>query len=137
VLDGFVGDDTIDGGNGNDTLIGGAGGDSLTGGRGNDTFRYLAVADSDGADLDRITNLAGKDRIDLSQIDAKANRAGDQKFELVEEFTGKAGQLVVTFHTTGEHAGDTTVELHVDGDGIADALILITGDHDDFIRFVL
>ncbi len=136
VLDGFLDADTIDGGNGNDTLIGGAGGDSLTGGRGADTFRYLDTADSGGTDLDRIANLAGKDRIDLSQIDAKVNTAGNQKFELVETFTGRAGELVVTFHATGEHAGDTTVEMHVDGDGIADGLILITGDHADFTRFV-
>jgi serralysin len=128
------GADGLSGGKGRDVLIGGAGGDTMAGGKGNDIFQLSAPADSPGAGPDLIADLGDKDRIDLSAIDARPGKPGDQDFELVDAFTGRAGEAVLTY-VPGE--GRTHLELDVTGDGVADALILIDGDHSDFTRFVL
>lgn len=62
-LSGLGGNDSINGGQGKDTLIGGRGDDTLTGGLGNDTFVFGAIF---GNDI--ITDFAGQDQIDLSQL---------------------------------------------------------------------
>ncbi len=73
------GRDRLDGGGGNDRLVAGAGPDRLTGGNGADTFVFRSARQADG---DTITDFGrGADRIDLSGIDANANRAGNQSFD--------------------------------------------------------
>ncbi|MCC7268018.1 MAG: hypothetical protein IT546_11870, partial [Caulobacteraceae bacterium] len=63
---GMQGDDVLDGGDGNDTLVGGFGLDTLTGGAGADTFTYNLIAESQGVDVDVITDFqSGVDVINL------------------------------------------------------------------------
>lgn len=137
------GDDTFNGGKpaetfagneGNDTLTGGAGADALSGGDGEDLFIYLKVNDSTAAKADLISDLEAGDLIDLSKIDANAINAGNQTFHLVAALDGHAGQAALTY----DAAHDVTrLKLDVDGDGKADAVILISGDHHDFTGLVL
>jgi Ca2+-binding RTX toxin-like protein len=120
-IDGGAGNDTLIGGAGNDTLIGGAGLDHLSGGAGQDTFVFtgasLAALDTGmGANRDVIQNFSG-DIIDLHQIDANVNAAGDQAFSFIgTNAFSAAGQ--VRFVADG--AGNTIVEGNVDNDLHAD-----------------
>lgn len=59
-LEGAAGDDTLVGGDGDDVLLGDSGADRLTGGAGNDRFLF-----SDGDGVDRITDFAAGDRIEV------------------------------------------------------------------------
>jgi hypothetical protein len=132
VLWGHGENDALAGGRGDDTLIGGEGRDNLVGGDGNDVFRYLALSDSNIADRDTIRDLKPDDVIDLSAIDANANRDGDQAFHLVAAFTGHVGELELI------HAGaNTQLRGDVDGDGVADLVIRLTGDQTAFTDCVL
>jgi serralysin len=103
-LDGFVGDDTI---------IGDGGGDQLFGGAGNDRFVYHSLDDSRGGSVDNIRDLESGDIIDLSDIDANQNAAGNQAFTFIGDaaFSNGAGELRATA---------TVVQGDVNGDGIAD-----------------
>ena len=104
-------------------LIGGAGNvDSLFGGDGQDTFVFsgvgLATIDTGiGANNRDVIEDFSADIIDLQQIDAKVNAAGDQAFSFIgtNAFTA-AGQ--VRFFADG--AGNTIVEGNVDTDLHAD-----------------
>lgn len=123
---GEVGNDRLFGGNGNDTLTGGIGKDVLNGGRGADTFVFATPGDSTTSQAGRDTvvgfNPDQADRIDLSAIDAKTNKDGNQAFHLVTSFSGAAGELRV--RASGDDLlvlGDTT------GDGQADFAILVQG----------
>jgi Ca2+-binding RTX toxin-like protein len=135
-MSGRDGDDTIAGGSDKDRLDGGLGADRLTGGSEKDVFAYGSVGDSAVGAEDRITDCGNHDFIDLSDIDAKAGPAGDQKFTLVDAFSGAQGELVVRFDATGPYAGFTTVRGDVDGDGSADFVIKIDGDVDKFDNFI-
>ncbi|KQM30541.1 cellulase family glycosylhydrolase [Sphingomonas sp. Leaf10] len=127
VLTGGAGKDWLEGGEGNDELIGGAGDDiliggahrdTLTGGEGRDTFRYTAVSESKGGDMDRILDFTkGQDVIDLSLIDANRNASGNQAMTFIGtgEFTRKAGQL--RYELRDDY---TLIEADVNGDGKAD-----------------
>jgi Ca2+-binding RTX toxin-like protein len=97
-LIGGQGADQLFGGDGNDVLIGGAGVDHLSGGAGQDTFVFtgasLAALDTGvGANRDVIQDFSA-DVIDLHQIDANVNAAGDQAFSFIgtNAFTA-AGQV--------------------------------------------
>lgn len=124
-LDGGAGNDKLDGGNGADVLIGGSGADILTGGLGNDRFVFNALSDSPLSGGDRITDFKhGGDIIDLSAIDADALHTGNQAFHYIGEtgFTHQAGELRKVTGPDGIHVfGD------VDGDGVADFHILVSG----------
>jgi hypothetical protein len=73
------GSDRLAGGRGNDKLVAGPGPDTLVGGYGPDTFVFRSASQADG---DTVTDLGrGDDRLDLSGIDANANRAGHQGFD--------------------------------------------------------
>jgi Ca2+-binding RTX toxin-like protein len=134
-LYGHDGADKLKGGVGDDVLIGGVGQDRLVGGAGADTFVFQAVSDSpDSHVADLIVGLQFTDSIDLSGIDANAGIAGDQAFERTDRFHKIAGELVLSFDAG---AVITTLEGDVDGDGHADLVIRIAGDHHDFTGFVL
>jgi Ca2+-binding RTX toxin-like protein len=130
LLDGGAGDDVIKGFNGNDTLVGGAGADVLVGGAGADTFvvRQESVRQSHlggTLEVDTVNDMttAQGDRLDLSAIDADSTTAGDQAFHLVSSFTSHAGEMTLAFS-----GGITTLQLDVDGDGVTDYRMKITGD---------
>jgi Ca2+-binding RTX toxin-like protein len=56
--------DTINGGAGNDLILGGLRADLLTGGLGADAFFYTALAQSSGANVDRIADFVGGVAVD-------------------------------------------------------------------------
>ena len=93
LLLGGAGADTLSGGGGADVLRGGPGRDRLAGGWGDDRFVFADAADSQsGAGACDVIRAAGGaaafqgagapagDRIDVSEIDADADAAGDQGF---------------------------------------------------------
>ena len=131
-LFGGAGNDSIYGGGGDDEITGGLGTDELYGGKGADTFILTSVAEiGKKSTSDYIGDFRGKqnDLIDLSAIDAKTNKSGDQKFKYIGDakFKGKAGELS---YNNGKIKGDT------DGDGKADFVLLINTTKmsaDDFI----
>ncbi|MBZ0127590.1 MAG: hypothetical protein K8F59_00595 [Rhodobacteraceae bacterium] len=126
-LNGGDGNDTLDGGSQSDILIGGAGADSLTGGAGGDVFRFFNASEigTNSGNRDVITDFqSGLDLIDLSGIDANSNTADDDFFTFIgsSSFTGNAGEL-----RRINSGGDKLVQGDVDGDGIADFRLEITG----------
>ena len=132
-LTGGFGADTITGGGGADIIQGGAGADVLTGGYGADIFRYLSTQDSSGY-LDSITDLSNADTIDLSAIVA-ANPESNQAFTLSNDGTWhSSGQGEIRLYLLD---GNTNLEADINGDGFANMIIRIVGDHTDFDHFLL
>jgi Ca2+-binding RTX toxin-like protein len=125
-LTGDLSANILNGGRGDDRITGGGGSDLLTGGVGKDTFVYASLSDSTLSAMDLITDLGGKDRIDLSALDANTGVAGDQAFIQVAAFTGAAGQLRLTYDAGAQQ---TTLAVDVNGDGLADFALLIAGEH--------
>jgi Ca2+-binding RTX toxin-like protein len=129
-LDGGTGNDLLTGGNGNDIILGnygndiiggGLGADRIGGGPGNDIYRYASAADSTVSAPDVIAGFeTGRDRIDLSRIDASTAQAGNQAFSFIGSagFSHSAGELR---YVGGNLMGD------IDGNGAADFLIKIDG----------
>jgi Ca2+-binding RTX toxin-like protein len=121
------GSDNLQGGGGNDTIAGGSGGDTLTGGAGADQFRFDTLADAPtGSTPDVITDFAqGSDKINLTAIDANTVTSGDQAFTWIgtAAFSNAAGQLRYVTTPTGAR----TIYGDVDGDGVADFQIQVTG----------
>ena len=126
--------DTLRSGTGDDLLTGGGGADRLEGATGSDRFIYLATADSTAGGADLIVDLDGSDVIDLSAIDAKASKAGDQAFNLVAAFTGKEAQAVLSYDGG---LNLTSLSLDTNGDAIADSVITMVGDQTGFGGFAL
>ena len=131
------GDDTdvLLGEDGEDSLEGGNALDSLHGGKDNDKFIVTSVDQSTPDAPDTILDFKpGKDRIDLSGIDARPDEKGDQAFTFIGErpFNGREGQLRYDFSK-----GNTVVEGDADGDGTADLEIILAGKialtADDFV----
>ncbi|MDQ0462301.1 Ca2+-binding RTX toxin-like protein [Caulobacter ginsengisoli] len=126
-LDGLGGDDLLKGMNGNDTLIGGTGSDIMVGGAGTDTFviRQESIRTSGAIEVDTVNDLiaAQSDKLDLSAIDADSITGGDQAFTLVGGFTHHAGEMTLSFGS-----GVTTLSLDVNGDGVADYRMKISGN---------
>ncbi len=89
ILNGGAGDDTLIGGSSSDTLIGLQGDDALQGKGGADIFLFGNIR---SGERDRISDFViGEDVIDLSQIDANRDRAGEQSFRFgTREGTGRA-----------------------------------------------
>ncbi|WP_395679221.1 S8 family serine peptidase [Inquilinus sp.] len=113
--------------NGNDVLTGAGGQDTLTGGAGIDRFVYGSAAQSPvGAGSDLITDFshAQGDRIDLSSIDADGITAGNQAFSFIGSalFGHHAGEL-----RFGQAGGVTTIAGDLNGDGVSDFQIRLTG----------
>ncbi len=142
ILYGYEGNDNLRGGNGDDRMLGmegsdslqgGAGADDLYGDLGADTFVFNLASDSTvalaGQDTIYDFSHAQGDRIDLSEIDAKATVSGDNAFIFkgTAAFTGTAGELRYI-----KDASETTVYGDVDGDKKVDFAI----HFDDAITFV-
>lgn len=147
-VDGGAGADVIRGGAGGDLIRGGGGGDLLIGGDGDDVFETLGeatIAGGAGADLFRfgktladipalIRDLESADRIDLKALDADTIRDGNQHFHLVGALSGHAGELALVYDAGRDV---TRLEGDVDGDGQADFVTRLAGDHTGFTNFVL
>ncbi|TGX38326.1 hypothetical protein E5A74_19045 [Sphingomonas naasensis] len=117
-LAGQDGDDVLDGGAGNDILSGGLGTDQLWGGAGADRFVFASGDFGPGAAPDKINDFShGEgDIIDFSAIPGS-------HFIGTGAFTNVAGELRY------EQSNDNTVLLgDLDGDGLADFSILLTGN---------
>jgi hypothetical protein len=123
---GMAGDDELSGDAGNDVLVGGTGADRLTGGLGKDQFTYNNVSESTGALRDLIMDFSRSqgDKISLSGIDANSLVSTNQAFTFIgtSAFSNVAGQL--RYETS---AGVTTIFGDVNGDGLADLQIQLSG----------
>ena len=126
-IDGGTGNDALLGNGGNDTLHGAGGADTLSGGVGADRFLFdsasLGPAGS-GTSVILDFDLAQRDRIDLSAIDARAGTAANDAFRFIgsSAFSNAQGQL--RYHNT---ADGELIEGDVNGDGLADLSILVVG----------
>jgi serralysin len=129
VIYGYGGNDNIRGHGGADLIVGGRGTDHLHGDEGGDVFRFESVADSRVKAPDTIFDLGGNDRIDLHKIDADVTQDGDQGFTLVDAFTSHAGQMTLSYNPELDR---TSLMMDVDGDGQADSVIYMIGDHTGF-----
>ena len=144
ILCGGDGNDFLNGEAGQDQLVGGRGRDTLwgaTGGSDNqtDTFIYNTVEDSPfgtsdskgvvSPNYDTIFNLeVGIDRLDLRGIDANVLSSGDQAFRVVEQLSGRAGELVIgAMLSAGDGLYETMLYADVTGDGSADFAIRLFG----------
>lgn len=90
LLFGGIGNDRVNGGSGADRLHGYGGKDTLTGGTGRDFFDFNLASESlDGATRDTIVdfNHSEGDRIDLRDIDANMELAGNQTFKFIGDDT--------------------------------------------------
>ncbi|MBO1904256.1 cadherin domain-containing protein [Microvirga sp. 3-52] len=123
-LSGIGGNDYLYGGSGNDKLTGGQGADDLWGGSGADTFIFKAIRETtvSGAGRDTIFDFSmkQKDKIDLSAIDARTTKGGNQAFSFIgtKAFDGKAGELRYE-----KAKSDTYIYGDVNGDKVADFTI--------------
>jgi Ca2+-binding RTX toxin-like protein len=127
VITGNSAANVISGGGGGDTLIGMGGADTLTGGAGADLFKFTQLSDSGPGAADLITDFSGKkggDKIDLSAIDANSNTAANDAFKFVNKFSGHAGEVCASYD---KQAGITTISMDVNGDGVADMTIHLSG----------
>jgi Ca2+-binding RTX toxin-like protein len=125
-LTGDLGNDQLYGDQGKDKLKGGAGADTLTGGTEADQFQFDA-ASLDGM-IDTITDFSHteKDKISLSAIDADgAGGASNGKFAFIGTAAFTVGvKAQVRYEVSG---GNATVQADINGDGVADLVIALTG----------
>lgn len=129
-LEGRGGDDTLvaagrrdhlDGGDGADTLIASGRTDVLTGGAGEDHFVFRNTS----LQIDRITDFAKGDVIDLSPIDADAtDGAANDAFHLVTGKLHNPGDALLDVHAQN---GFTLLLLNTDADGKPEETIRIEG----------
>lgn len=115
--------DVLNGGEGDDILAGGRGNDLLTGGAGADRFVFV-LPDNIGRDTITDFSRAELDLVGLRAMDADIGTAADDAFIFVGyvDFSGTAGELRAVDLT-----GTQRIEGDVDGDGVADFAIEITG----------
>lgn len=134
-LDGHGGNDRIVAKDGDDVLIGRTGADRLVGGAGADTFVLTSQSDSRaGADSrDFIHGFEhGRDKIDLTHVDADTLRGGHQSFDFIGSVAfsgtgvGSAGELRYFTFGGGNY---NIVEADLDGDGTADMQIFVNLTH--------
>ena len=122
ILTGPHGADTISENDGLDVLNGGGGADRLTGGTRGDRFVFDTVANARG---DRLTAFRlNEDKLDFSRIDANSIASGDQAFTFIElrDFPKVAGELRSYLNRE-----DTLISTDVDGDGIPDFSVMLSG----------
>ncbi len=128
-LSGMAGNDFLYGGNGNDVINGGAGRDRLYGEAGADRFVFddgdFGGVTSGTADIIHDFSQAQGDSLDLSLVDAIAGGTDDAfAFIGTAAFSGTAGQLRYQTNATS-----TFIQGDMDGDGVADFWIVLTGAH--------
>jgi Ca2+-binding RTX toxin-like protein len=131
VMRGGNGKDQIFGGAGNDRVVGGFGLDKLYGGAGNDQFVFANLAESATGRADVMYDFRNGDRCNLSQIDANANRAGNNAFVIDAGGGLLAGEIKLTFNSSG-----TRVDINTDGDAAFEMTLFARGirlDAGDFI----
>lgn len=127
-IDGGADADYLYGALGDDILIGGVGRDMMTGGAGKDIFVFRAddFAGLTWATSDVILDfsVAQRDRIDLSEIDARPMTGADDSFSFLgtAAFTNRAGELRYV-----PRNGAVQVSGDLDGDGAADFSISVRG----------
>ena len=117
----------INGNGGANIITGGLGRDTMFGGAGRDVFDFNAITESGktAATRDLITDFRHLyDKIDLGTIDANVKLAGNQAFKFIATaaFTHHAGELNYT-----KYATTTMVSGDINGDGVADFQIMLTG----------
>lgn len=127
LLKGGAGADTLNGSAGHDTLIGGTGKDILNGGTGADYFKFTSITESGltSATRDTINDFVrGKDKIDLSLIDANTAAVGNQAFTTFIRSGGvfsEAGQLKIKNGILyGNTDSDTAAEFSIHIIGVTD-----------------
>ena len=145
-LSGGDGDDILLGGTGNDRLNGGAGFDILFGGNGSDVFAFdtSSFPSNDSLSIDFIGDFGRSDLFDFSALDADSTLDGNQAFSLVSNWTGVAGQLMVSAYSSvfsaigalggvdlgaygwGLWGGASIVSGDLDGDSNSDFAVLVT-----------
>lgn len=132
-LYGGFGSDTLFGGFGDDFLTGNAERDTLTGGAGSDHFVFRSLGDSVVSARDVILDFnLGNDTIDLSTIDASTRFAGNQAFKFIgaAAFHRVAGEVRYQVQdVAGSTSDKTLVSADVNGDGVADLQIVLSGIH--------
>jgi Ca2+-binding RTX toxin-like protein len=130
VLSGGAGADTITGGAGDDVIRGGGGKDALTGGAGADRFVFDGAADAGVyAGRDIIHDFAtGQDKIDLRSIDGNTLQANHQALGFTAEQNVGITNFGITWYQDAAN-NRTIVQGDVNGDGIADFQIELTGQH--------
>jgi Ca2+-binding RTX toxin-like protein len=116
----------------NDTFFASTATNVFTGLDGQDRYVFRSLAElGNGATADRITDFGADFRvgatgeaIDVSAIDADTTKPGDQAFSFVSAFTHHAGEVMASYD-----AGTTStlVQFDVNGDGVADASLWLTG----------
>ena len=125
-LRGQTGNDTLSGGDGDDLLVGGAGTDTMTGGADADTFRFDLRSNRGLARTPTGSPISrrGPTSIDLAGADADIAAAGNQTFAFIGNaaFSSTAGEL--RYFDDGT---DTWVQADINGDGMADFEIALTG----------
>ena len=122
ILNGHQGDDIINGGDGNDYIIGGEGDDTMSGGSGDDTYEFSQYT---GGFTSEITDFEVGDTLQLYQ-GFENNASLVPVFIGDAVFSGAAGE--VRFEKTG---GQTLVQMDVDGDGVADETLTLSGGEFD------
>lgn len=135
VLTGNAGNDTLSGGADSDVLIGGMGVDKLTGGAGADRFDFNVLSESGlGIRGDVISdfNRTAGDKIDLSDIDAKAASLANDAFRFIgtkTAFVGDSSGQVRFYNGVlyGSTDADTAAEFEIRLTGVTsfDASALI------------
>jgi autotransporter-associated beta strand protein len=119
--------DSINGGTEVDKIRGGGGADALIGGAGADIFKYRAASDSGiGAAADIIADFViGTDKFNFRRLDTNPGLPGTQGFAFVGNaaFSG-GGAASIRYGNSG---ADLRVEADVNGDGVADMHIILTG----------
>ncbi len=132
-LTGLSGNDTMSGGSGNDLIIGGTGRDVMSGNAGNDVFDFNLLSESGKTSTTRdvIRDFAVKfDDINLATIDASTKAAGNQAFKFIstQTFHKVAGEVrFQKYDSTGTASDKTIISGDVNGDGLADFSIELTG----------
>jgi hypothetical protein len=135
-VDGGRGDDKISGADGADLLIGGTGKDTVSGGVGNDRFIFKFASESSTAatTADTITDFAkGKDKIDLSAIDAFTSSGANDAFIWIDtaafNSTSKGEVRYEKFDNRGTANDYTMIWIDTDADRDVEMAIRLTGLH--------
>ena len=125
-FEGAAGNDILDGRGGDDKLDGGLGQDTLTGGIGSDTFVFTDIAESLPSAPDLITDFDRKeDFIDLSGLQDELPVGAFLAYS-PQGFTGTAGEFYLEYSKAEKL---THLKLDADGDGSADMVVHLLGNH--------